>query len=830
MKIFFEYILDHPKKIVTFFIFFSLFSIFYSFEFLKIDTSTENLISNKLNFKKNQQNLKKTFEVLNNNILVRVKFKDGNNELGLVESIQSNLESSDFTSFVYSPSTDEVFKENFFLFLNDSEKESIVKKLYNFQPFLTEINNHENRLNGFNNLLELSIKDGLKNIDEFEKVFDTFSESLKKNKSVNWKNFLSSSEGDFFILFGIKASYLEKNSFINIYKFLENLKLNESDKIKIDFTGGLLIDYEEVESVASGAILSGLLSFFLVGILLWIAFRNFLVIFSILITILAGLSITIFFTTIFIGSLNLISVAFAVLFIGLSVDYGIQVCSRLSETESKILANNQDSRSRLFSISKILVVASIPSVIGFISFIPTNYIGLSELGIISAIGLIVGLVLNISLLPALIKIFSKKLEINFHKSKKIKFTKIIFKFQNYILSVFVLISLFTLLNLKKIEFDSDALNLKDQNLQSVKLAKDLLEKNPTSDYIASVIFDQNELKNFDKNHLIFEDSNVKTFFSYQKIFQKYESDEFEYLKFLLRNTSKTTNANQTNQVKRLIKLLNIISENKLDKISIKAEELKSIILDMKNLEQQSEVINNLLFEDFDKLISFIINIDKIPDNLSERIPKNFRDRYISADNLERVEFFPAKDLSIPKNLKDFALSIEKQFPNATGMPIVQFNAGNIVIESFTKALTISITFLSFFLIIIFRNLKFVLLSISSLFIASILTIFFMIILGINFNFANMIAIPLIFSLGISYPIYLIRRFEDFGDIDLIFESNTPFAILFSGLTTIFSFSTLYLSTHDGTSSMGLLLFISLSNTLVSSLVFLPIFLKKIRTE
>ncbi len=112
----------------------------------------------------------------------------------------------------------------------------------------------------------------------------------------------------------------------------------------------------------------------------------------------------------------------------------------------------------------------------------------------------------------------------------------------------------------------------------------------------------------------------------------------------------------------------------------------------------------------------------------------------------------------------------------------------------------------------------------------ILTIFFMIIAKINLNFANMISIPLIFSLGISYPIYFLKRFLELKDLKKVFESNTPAAILFSGLTTIFSFSTLYISSHQGTSSMGLLLFISLSNTLISSLILLPIFINKFKLK
>ena len=115
MKNFIEYILNHPKKIVTFFIFFSIFSILYSSQNLKINTSTDNLISNDLDFKKNQKKLKDSFKLLNHNLLIRIKFINANNEIQLIKSIQSNLKSSEFVSFVYSPNTDEVFKENFFL-------------------------------------------------------------------------------------------------------------------------------------------------------------------------------------------------------------------------------------------------------------------------------------------------------------------------------------------------------------------------------------------------------------------------------------------------------------------------------------------------------------------------------------------------------------------------------------------------------------------------------------------------------------------------------------------------------------------------------------------
>ena len=106
------------------------------------------------------------------------------------------------------------------------------------------------------------------------------------------------------------------------------------------------------------------------------------------------------------------------------------------------------------------------------------------------------------------------------------------------------------------------------------------------------------------------------------------------------------------------------------------------------------------------------------------------------------------------------------------------------------------------------------------------SVFLMIVFNINLNFANMIALPLLYSLGISFPIYFIKRFINSGfEIERVIKSNTPRAIFFSAATTMGSFSTLSISSHEGTSSMGILLFICLFMTIMSSIFILPIILK-----
>ena len=190
----------------------------------------------------------------------------------------------------------------------------------------------------------------------------------------------------------------------------------------------------------------------------------------------------------------------------------------------------------LNSISNTLLIASIPTMVGFLSFVPTNYIGLSELGIISFIGLIVGLFSNLILLPSLLIIFLKKTQPKNNIKKTVILEKIILFLINkkaLVYSFLFFIFFFNLIFIEKISFDYDAMNLKDQKLASVKLAKELIKKNPSSDYVISLILDKEEMKNTKKLDVLQEKESVDSYFSFFDINSEFKNDDLDYLKFLI---------------------------------------------------------------------------------------------------------------------------------------------------------------------------------------------------------------------------------------------------------------------------------------------------------
>ena len=592
--------------------------------------------------------------------------------------------------------------------------------------------------------------------------------------------------------------------------------------MNVQFTGGLIIDYEEVKSVSNGAALSGLLSIFLVSIILLASLKKIKIIFCLILSILVGLFITTGITSLTVGSLNLISVAFAVLFIGLSVDFGIQVFLRILENQGE---NSQlkTFKNELSLVSRTITIASIPSIVGFLSFVPTKYTGLSELGIISAIGLFVGLLVNILFLPAIYSLIKKSENITI-EYKKNKLWKNLLKFilskKYYLLSILAIISIFDLSFIKSISFDFDAMKVKDQKLQSVILAKELIEKNPTSDYIISIVEDK-EINSAELKNLI-NNPNIQEIRSLNSLFEEYESENLDYLKFLISTGVSKEFYSSPDEFERFKDLLIKIKNLKIDNLSNICEELLNQLSKIDFTQKEIRVIEDLFFSKLDDLNDIILAIGTKKTKNYNEIPDYYKKRFESLDGFYRYEVIPAKDVNKIENLEKFVDSVQKYYPDATGMPVVQLEAGKIVINSFIYAFIFSFIITFLYLLIIFKNIYKVSLCILSLLIAFILLIFLMIIFKINLNFANMISLPLLFSLGISYPIYFISRLSEKGSVSKVFDSNTPLAIFTSSLTTICSFGTLFFSSHQGTSSMGLLLFISLLTTLISSLIFLPI--------
>ena len=368
--------LSYPKLNILIFFILSTISILLFLNNITIVTSTDELISQKLDFRIEQKKLKDKFPNLSNNNVISIKSNSNENLEIITNNILNDFKKkNEIFNFFYCPQTNESFKKNILRIVDDITREKIIFKLYNSQPFLSVLASNP-KIKGFNDILDLSISNNQleNNTDQFINIFSSFLNSIRTNEKVFWsQTFFNNNEN--LIVFSLKDEYLKKNKFSDFYDFLLSIEKKYLNRAKINFTGGQILDYEELENVTDGAIVASIMSLFFVSLVLILAFRNFKIIFALILSIIIGLAITLGITSITLGKLNMISVAFAVLFIGISVDFGIQITMKFLHSNLK----KENALYMLQNFTSSIFIVCISSIIGFLSFIPTEYIGLSEL-------------------------------------------------------------------------------------------------------------------------------------------------------------------------------------------------------------------------------------------------------------------------------------------------------------------------------------------------------------------------------------------------------------------------------------------------------------------
>jgi hopanoid biosynthesis associated RND transporter like protein HpnN len=208
----------------------------------------------------------------------------------------------------------------------------------------------------------------------------------------------------------------------------------------------------------------------------------------------------------------------------------------------------------------------------------------------------------------------------------------------------------------------------------------------------------------------------------------------------------------------------------------------------------------------------------------DNLPPDLKDRWVSPAGLYRLQIFPKQDLNDLDNLREFILEAQQVDPDVTDLPVTYLESMNEVITAFQQAFAIAFLATAVILLLVLRNIKDTMLVLLPLLLASLFTAASTVLLKIPFNFANIIALPLLFGLGVDSGIHMAHRLHYWrpSERNLLGGSEAK-GVFFGALTTVFSFCSLAFTSHQGTASMGLLLAVGLMLTLACALVVLPAF-------
>ncbi len=816
---------------------------------ITINTDINQLLSDDLGWRKREKELEAAFPQKVDNLVVVIDGQTGDKADAAAAALADRISSMpELFSLVSRPDALPFFRTNGLLYLSDQEVSAVLEQIVEAQPLLGTMTTDPS-LRGFLGTIELMMRgtqagavDGSQIETPLKEVSAVFAAALEgKDYPLDIQKMMpgpaqnAARELRRYIITKPVLDYSSlqpgQKATQAVREAIANLGLTRENGVRARLTGPVPLNDEEFASVAEGTGLATLLSGLLVLGLLFLACRTWRIVLPIALTLCAGLIASTAFATFFVGSLNLISVAFAVMFIGIAVDFGIQFGVRYRDQHHKEPDHSQALRNTAKVIAVPLAMAAASTALGFISFIPTEYRGVSELGLIAGSGMIIAFILNITLLPALLSATKPQPE-----KERIGFA-FLAPLNHFLLSrgkilapFFGLLVLAGLFAASNIHFDFDPLNLKNPKSESVSTMFEAMQDPDSDAYAAQILMPSREeaQKLAALLETLPEVDHVMTLNSFipedqeKKLALIADTASLLAPTFALPAKPAATDDENWEAIRKTSALLHQAGA------SMAAASSFASILDQIETRHSAEVLKQIqknLVLPLQAKFAELQNVMQAKPVTLEDIPPELRRDWITGDGRWLIEAFPKRGADNnprdPETLDRFVDAIQKFAPNAAGTPVSIRESGRTIVSAFEKAGVygfVSISLLSF---LVLRRFRDVLLMLAPLVIAGILTLATITILGLPLNYANIIALPLLFSLGVSYAVYFVFYGRK-GNRNFL-QSSMARAVLFSATTVLVAFVTLCFSSHPGTRGMGELLTIALLYSLLCTFFILPTF-------
>ncbi|MCK1516760.1 MMPL family transporter [Bradyrhizobium sp. 190] len=826
---------------------------YYGARHFAINTDINTLISPDLDWRKRDQQFEQAFD--------REKLI-----LAVVEAPTPELASAASTALFTKLSGDtkhfesvqplgsgEFFEKNGLLFLPVEEVGKVAGQLEAAAP-LIEIMAGDPSIRGLTGALETGlagVKRGQVKLDNTERPFNLISQTVedilnKGTATFSWRELVSDkpltdADRRAFIEFKPKLDYSElepgKGATDAIRQAATDLNFAGQYSARVRLTGPVPIANEEYSTVQEGAIVNGVATVLIVLVILWMALHSSKIIFAVFVNLFIGLSLTTAVGLMMVGSLNLLSIAFAVLFVGLGVDFGIQfsVRYRSERFKNEDLALALESAARRCAVP--LSLAAMATAAGFLCFLPTDYKGISELGKIAGAGMLIAFITSITSLPAMLKLLHPPGE-----SEPVGYA-FLAPVDEFLERHRVIIVVGTLLLvvaglplLYFMKFDFNPINLRNPKAESIATFLDL-RKDPNTGANAINVLTTSEAEakkieaRLEKLPEVLRVMSIDSFVP---------DDQPAKLQLIAKAAKVVGPA------------LNPDSVDAAPSDEENAEALKSSVDSLRRAAGDGKgpgaVASRRLADALSKLAGsdqatrdkaqniFVAPLKIVFDQLKntmqagpvtlKTLPPELLNSWKSKDGLIRVEALPKGDPNDNDNLRRFADAVLAAEPNAIGGPVSILKSGDTIVKAFIHAGIWALLVISLLLYLALRRIADVLMTMVPLLVAGAVTLELCVLIGLPLNFANIVALPLLLGVGVAFKIYYVTAWRE-GRTNLL-QSSLTRAIFFSALTTATAFGSLWLSSHPGTASMGKLLALSFVITLAAVLLFQPALMGKPR--
>jgi len=845
-------LLRFPKLLVFLICLTCAFSLYYTARNLGIDTDTTSILSKELPFLQDRSRFLEAFPQDDEAILVVVDAAIPERATQALAYLGERFrQDKKGIEAVYIPGEGEFFDRHGLLYLDLDSLNALSAKLTEAQPFIGSLAK-DNSLKSLLSIVGLAIAsedrelpvDLTPLLDGLQAVIGGLLDGT--GQPLSWQQLMLGDGQDLlttqrFILLNpvldFNALVPAEQALLSVRAVVDDAKQAFPD-VNIRLTGEVVLEHDELESVQRSTQIASLFSLVLVCTALLVGLRSVKLVLITFAVLLIGLILTAGFATLAVGHLNLISVSFAVLYIGIGVDYSIQVSLRYQELLRQHVPQQQALIQAVRKVRPSIALCAVTTAVGFFSFIPTAYIGVSELGVIAGGGMLIAFIISITVLPALLQLFPLTPGIDAARSTFPDWVYAVpLRYRTQIKWTALALTLAGLALLTQVRFDFNPLNLRDPASESVATFKELLETKTTSPMTLTILAANAEEARTKAQQLqqLPSVEQALTIFDFIPEQQAQKLDSLHELALVMGLHTAFPPLQQDSVDNHLTALTTFqhtvenSRKNQPDTPTLQAldSQLQRLLATLQTQPQQEQgVLLDRLQQDL--LATLPDTMNRLLQGLNadvvtlEQLPKEVSERWLSKDGIYRIQAFPSKNLDNHQHLKEFIAEVRQIAPNATDLPVIYLESGNAVVQAFQQALVGALAAITLVLLLTTRRIKDTLLILLPLVMTAILTGAATVALDTPFNFANIIVIPLLFGLGVDSGIYIMNRLRAMPDqTRSVLQTSTARGVIFSSLTTLCSLVSMAFTPHLGLASIGLLLSIGLVLMIVCTLLVLP---------
>ncbi|MBL9139991.1 MAG: MMPL family transporter [Verrucomicrobiales bacterium] len=872
-------VLHHPRWFYWPQILLAIACVVYTVRSLQFSTSRNDLVSSRLHYHQIFLEFRKEFAA-EDDIVVVVESEAPEKNRQFVERLGAKIEAATnlYTDVFYRGDLP-MLGPKALLFLDEHQLGELQKTLEQYRPFLSRITTTTNLVSMFQ-LINRQFRTARRAtngenesligaLPALERIVHQATDSLKRpgtppSPGVNAlfgggpeaerQIYLTFQDGRIFLV-SLRPANREVtgDAIKHLRRLLDETRL-EVPGINADITGGSVLELDEMDQSQRDTMLATMVSLVLVGLIFVYGYNETGRPLKAMFCLLIGLCYSMGYTTATVGRLNILTITFAPMLVGMAVDFGVHLITRYEEELRHGLSRQLALRKAMVNTGQGIWTGALTTAGAFFAMSFTEFAGVREMGIITGGGLLVCLIPMMTMLPVMLlkgrqnvidrgkgdepPSIRERLEVSWMQRP------------GWVTAAGALVTLLCCTQFGRVYFDYDLRNMQSDGLPAVVYEKKLMNSTPRSVLFGAVVA-SNAVEAVALQSKLTNLSTVADVDSIAPLLAQNQGRKLELIGEIKNDLATMQFPDPDETPPNIAELdqtlwslqgylgqaLEVVRKESTDtNLWLQLRSLRTAIGQLRSEMNGTELVRatrklgafeRAFFEDLRSTFETLQTQDNAAPLRVEDLPGPIRNRFVGRTGKLLLQVYPNIDVWVRTNQAAFVNELRTLVPEATGEPVQLYEYTELLKDSYVEAAWYAFGAMVVLVFLQFRSLMAVMLAHLPVMLAGVWLVGLMGWCGVPFNPANIMTLPLVVGIGVTYGVHILTRFAE-EQSPAILAKSTGKAVFVSGLTTVAGFGSLILAKHQGIVSLGFVMSAGVSLCMLGGLITLPAILVLIR--